>query len=177
MQTIHLTPDQVPAAVRGDYTGRKFKAEVRESVTVPADAGQWSGGSRDRFHIVRLADGYACGIQPGAYNLNQGFAIVRESVFQGRPMGLTIYVGAADVAPLLPQPDAAPLDRAAHVALAAAGQLKSGYRIEAATREGIGRDAYAAAVDQLMAAGLLNRQGAITTAGRNRLGALPRISL
>ena len=47
MQTIHLEPSQVPAALRGAYDGRKFKAVVCESVEIPVTAGLWDGGSRD----------------------------------------------------------------------------------------------------------------------------------
>ena len=38
-----LTRD-VPKHLRGDYTGRKFRAVVTNEVTIPSDAGTWDGG-------------------------------------------------------------------------------------------------------------------------------------
>jgi hypothetical protein len=54
MNTIHLEPNQVPAYLRGSYNGRKFKAVVTETVTIPSDAGVWGGGSRDLYSYVML---------------------------------------------------------------------------------------------------------------------------
>ena len=52
-----LDPKQVPPTLRGSYDGRKFKAQVVEAMTVPADAGLWSGGSRELYSLVELNSG------------------------------------------------------------------------------------------------------------------------
>jgi hypothetical protein len=43
MNATYLDVRMVPAQLRGDYTGKKFKAVVCESVTIPMTAGLWDG--------------------------------------------------------------------------------------------------------------------------------------
>lgn len=176
----YLEPEKVPAHLRGihGYSGRKFKAEARETVTIPIDAGLWSGGSRDHYSLVRLADGRAAS-DPTAQTapwsaerservvtLIPGFAVVRHSMFCGKDMGLTFYVHPTDIAPLLP-PASEPLAELELQALDIIGGLKSFARDEERDRRKITREEYAAAVESLKAKGLLNKAGAVTVAGRN----------
>jgi hypothetical protein len=181
----------VPAAMRGSYTGTKFKAEVAESVTVPADAGLWDGGSRETYRAIELATGRDVPLidhnaspwdnrKSITFKLEPGFAVVRHSMFCGKDMGLTFYVHASNAAALLPAPvELTPVQR---LVLTATSSLKSSYG---------GRDRYQMAQDeysckqvlgdlpypsreewdrtkaQLIDRGFLNKAGAITVAGRN----------
>lgn len=201
MQTIHLEPKQVPPTLRGSYDGRKFKAQVVEAMTVPADAGLWSGGSRELYSLVELNSGVKHKIpgqdlNPWEYGegarqerripLKQGFAVVRHSIFAGKDMGLTFYVHPDNAAALLPPPvEISPTQR---LVLKYTGGRKSSY---------MGRDRYQMAVEdwryygkdwnldsmptreqwdeakiELIASGFLNKAGAITTKGRNAVGGL-----
>jgi hypothetical protein len=195
MQTIHLEPNQVPQALRRSYSGKKFKAKVCEQVTIPADAGLWSGGTRSTYRYVRLTDGETVPV-PGqdaapwdnrkehTVTLSPGYAVVEHSIFCGADMGLTFYVHPDNAAAMLPAPDTelTPLER---FVLTATRSLKSSYG---------GRDRYQMACDDydclralsperaerapsratwdatkemLIARGYLNKAGAITTKGRN----------
>lgn len=117
-QAIYLEPKQVPASLRGSYSGKQFKAYVTESMTVPSTAGLWDGGSRDKFYAVRLADGAQVAMpgqdlspwgnrQDQKVTLQSGIAIVEHSIFAGKDMGLTFYLHPLDAAPMLPAPQAA----------------------------------------------------------------------
>lgn len=44
MDTIYLESNGVPAHMRGSYTGKKFQLRVCSEVSIPIDAGLWSGG-------------------------------------------------------------------------------------------------------------------------------------
>lgn len=191
MTEIVLDARDVPAHLRGlcGYSGRTYAARVVETVTIPADAGLWSGGSRCVYHAVRLADGAdgAAADHDAApwdargdrrVQLRPGFAIVRHSISCGRDLGLTFFVHPADAAPMLPAP--VHLDPTERLVLKYTCERKSSYG---------GRDRYDMAQDdarwtkdaapfptraqwddakaRLIARGLLNKAGAATTAGRN----------
>lgn len=194
MSVIHLEKSQVPGRLRGGYSGGKFKVRVVESVTIPADAGLWSGGSRETYRIVRLVDGAAVAGSDDmsapwnrsrddrAVTLQPGFAVVCHSMFCGKDMGLTFYVHPADAAALLPAPSAELRDLEKLV-LKATRSYKSSYA---------GKDRYQMACNDLrwdrskpaiptraqweeartalIGRGLLNKAGAITVAGRNAIG-------
>lgn len=179
MQATYLTPDQVPEHLRAGYTGAKFKASVAESVTIPLDAGLWSDGSRDLYHVVRLADGaeidpFKQHLSPWArvggkdqpVTLQPGFAVVLHSWFRGTDTGLTFYVHPSDAAKLLPAP-APDLTATDANVLDIVGGIISRYRPDEARRRGISAADYAAALERLKGLGLLTKQGGITPAGRN----------
>lgn len=183
--TIHLEKNQVPAALRGAYSGNHFKAEVVEVVTIPADAGLWDGGSRDLYKFVVLETGEEVDM-PGqkappwgfraeyGVSLEPGFAVVRHTYFCGQDLGLTFYVHPENAAALLPAPvELTPTER---FVLEATRGLKSSYmgkdRYTLATeysREPITRQEWDEAKASLIERKLLNKAGAITTAGRNAI--------
>jgi hypothetical protein len=187
--TIYLEPKQVPSYLRGSYSGRQFKAVVAETVTIPADAGLWSGGTRATFRIVRLADGADARLSMEAaapwddrrvervIPLRGGIAVIEHSMFCGKDMGLTIYVHPENAAALLPAPTAV-LSELEAVVLEATASLKSSYagkdRREMTNdnrrysgKPLIGRYEWEVAKQSLIGRGYLNKAGAITTAGRN----------
>lgn len=149
MQTIHLDPKQVPAYLRGDYAGRMLQARIGESMTIPADAGLWSGGTHSSYRFIRLSDGAM--VDAVKHNLARwdgsrrdipvtlqpGFAVVERSHFCGKDMGLTYYVHPQDAAPMLPAP-AAELTDLEKIVLAYTRARKSSYN---------GKDRYAMAAD------------------------------
>jgi hypothetical protein len=120
---IYLDSKLVPASLRCGYTGKKFKAHVCETVRVPADAGLWSGGSREVFTMLRIGDGASLPL-PGrdaapwgdarrvedapparcerVIALTPGIAVVCHSYFCGNDMGLVFYLHPQDAAPMLP---------------------------------------------------------------------------
>jgi hypothetical protein len=195
MQTIHLEPAQVPAALRGGYQGKMFKARVCEEMTIPADAGLWSGGSRSTYRLVDMNSGATVeavnhnaapwdGRGDRPVTLKPGYAVVVHSTFCGKDMGLTFYVHPANAAAMLPAPaELSPLDS---IIIAYTAGRKSSYN---------GKDRYDMAQDDhrhgwrdaeamkdlpfptreewnagkvsLAARGYLTKAGAITPKGRN----------
>jgi len=195
MNAIYLEPAQVPQHLRSGYNGKKFKAVVCTSVTIPADAGLWGGGSRDTYRAVNLNTGHAISF-PGqdlapwghgraerVFNLSPGIAVVQSSIFCGKDMGLTFHVHPDNAALLLPAPvaDLTPHQR---LVLIATRSLKASYNGQDRYTMARGehhctqllkvngclyptRGEWDAAKAVLMQRGLLNRAGAITPAGRN----------
>jgi hypothetical protein len=113
---IYLDRNDVPQQLRAHYSGRKFRAYIVESVTVPADSGTWSGGSRsvyfgvrlDTGERVKLSDTFSApwdeGRQDVTLELRPGVAVVEHSIFQGKDMGLEFYIHPESAAKLLPAP-------------------------------------------------------------------------
>ena len=193
MNTIYLDANMVPATLRRGYDGKKFKAHVCETMTIPMTAGLWDGGSRDKYSVIRLADGAE--IEPINHNaapwnrerrdvtvqLEPGIAVVEHSMFCGKDMGLTFYVHPSNAAQLLPRPSGE-LTPHEKLVLIATRSLKSSYagrdRYDNAQGEYHCEKALAGAPypsraqwdeakQSLIGKGLLNKAGAITTAGRN----------
>jgi len=196
MQTIHLEPSQVPAALRGAYDGHKFKAVVCESVEIPVTAGLWNGGSRDFYKAIDLATGQVGhgsfqdeapwgNRQARQFKIDPGLVVVKHSISCGIDVGLTFYVHPANAAQLLPAPSAK-LSDLEKMILEATRSLKSSY---------MGRDRYQMKLEDhrytpdgergipfptrgeweqakadLYSKGYLNKAGAITVKGRNAIG-------
>lgn len=198
-QSIYLEPSKVPAQLRGGYSGKKFAVRVCESMTIPADAGLWSGGSRDLYNVVRFADGAQVRMpgQAGSpwdgsrrdqtVTLTPDLCVVRHSDFCGKDMGLTFYIHPSNAAPLLPAP--AELTKAESLVLSYTASRKSSYmgkdrydmarddaRYGSEGKAGLAtfptRADWDAAKVALISRGMLNKAGAVTPAGRN---AAPRI--
>jgi hypothetical protein len=188
---IHLEANQVPAQLRGAYSGKKFKAIVAEQVTIHSDAGLWSGGSRDYWSGVNVNTGDAMPLpgqndspwnasrQEVIVNLAPGFVVVKHSMFRGTDMGLTFFVHPENAAKLLPTPSA-DLSAIEKLVLRATRSFKSSYagqdRYQIAERDYSckamvdtwpSREQWNVAKESLIAKKLLNRAGAITPAGRN----------
>lgn len=197
MQTIYLEANQVPSVLRGGYDGKKFSARVAESVTVPSDAGLWSGGSRDVYSLVELASGvrhpmpgqntspFDGARQERTVTLKPGFTVVRHTIFCGKDMGLTFYVHPDNAAALLPAP-AADLSPVARLVLKYTKERKASYngrdrydmaaddfRYGGSAIKALGvetmpsRDEWNEAKALLISGGYLNKAGAITVKGRN----------
>ena len=184
MTTIHLdkvdgTLANVARAAFPSYTGRKFRLQANETIDVRS---YWDGGSRDYFTFVRVAD-LKVGAVPAQSAFDQpltgaevapippGFICVEHSIFCGKDAGLTFHVNPVDITPMLPvQID---LTWAERVVLKSTGYKSSyngvsNYRETIAREEsGISSGEYQTAKAALIARGLLNKAGAITTDGKN----------
>ena len=176
---MYLEANQVPSHLRAGYTGKKFQAVPQETVTVPRDAGLWSGGTRDTFTVMELATGRVADAsdnitspwnearQDRLIPLKSGYAVVKHSFFCGNDMGLTFYVHPDDIVKLLPDTAALGLTDIELKFLAVMRGIKSGYRAEYFSRMKLNQtdiDGYKA---KFTAMGLLNKAGAITVKGKN----------
>lgn len=154
MNTHHLTKDQVPANLKGGYSGNKFKVEICESITIPSTAGLWDGGSQDHYTFRDINTGDV--LMPVLEKLQQsspwnearrdhsvtmepGFVVIRRTIFQGKDLGLTIYChpGAVD---RLKLPAPSELSEHERIILIATRSYKSSY---------MGRDRYDMATDEM----------------------------
>src|SRR6516164_4563976 len=136
MTAIYLEPALVPQALRGAYRGNSFKARVCTEVTIPMDAGLWSGGSRDHYFAINFASGKQVPL-PGQQEapwgarcerlvkLEPGYAVVCHTMFRGKDLGLTYYLHPDNATRLLP----APVELTEHekIVLGATCSLKSSY--------------------------------------------------
>jgi len=187
-RAIYLEPDKVPAHLRQGYSGKKFKAVIVTDMTIPADAGLWSGGTRSTYSAIVLDTGRAATVSDNMsapwdgtrkdqhIALKPGFAIVEHSIFCGKDMGLTFYVHPDNAAKLLPAP-ADTLNPHEAIVLDATCSYKSSYngqdrydmaRGDSRTRESFpSREQWQTAKDSLISKGLLNKAGAVTPKGRN----------
>jgi hypothetical protein len=177
--TVYLESNQVPAYLRGAYSGSKFRAEPSESVFIPFDAGLWDGGSRAYYSAIELSTGRALPI-PGQssapwdksrtelrVDLKPGFAIVCHRMFKGTDMGLTFYVHPADIAALIPADTSESLTDSETMVLAIIRSRKSAYRADEYRRKGISDGEAESIKARLIRDGYLNKAGAITVKGRN----------
>src|SRR4051812_18246723 len=112
LMAIKVTGKMIPQHLRGNYKGRKFRVEVRETITIPSDAGVWGDGSRDTYKAVRLVDGAEIALgstaapwdprrKDRAIVMSPDIAVVMHTFFQGVDMGLTFYVHPANAAKFL----------------------------------------------------------------------------
>jgi hypothetical protein len=185
---MHLDRKMVPNHLLGSYNGTKIQAEACLSVTIPAHAGLWEGGSRDTYQAIELATGRAVAVsdnmsspwnssrQDQTITLRPGLAVVRHSIFCGKDTGLRFYVHPENAAALLPAP-AAGLSEDEQFVLEATCKYKSSYngrdRYTIATEylpisaRKLSRADWEAAKASLIEKKLLNKAGAVTTAGRN----------
>lgn len=178
MQMIHLEPSQVPAHLKAGYTGKTFRARVCESLTISAEAGLWSGGSRETYQAIELATGRAVPASDDmsapwsdsrkerTITLRSGFAVVASIMFKGKDLGLTFYVHPDDAIKLLPA-STEELTETEKKVLAVIRGLKSAYRADQFNRLGIKAAELEAIKASLTKRDYLNKVGAITVKGRN----------
>jgi hypothetical protein len=115
MESIKLTSKDVPKEYRvAGYTGRKFRLVITHSVEIPMDAGLWSGGSREMYYFIDLANGRTVEWpyahtgpwnphrQAKEYMLPDNIACVRHTHFCGTDLGLTFHVNPNNAGKFLP---------------------------------------------------------------------------
>jgi hypothetical protein len=177
---MYLEANQVPAYLKGSYSGKSFQAEPAETVTIPSYAGLWDGGSRTTYSAIELATGRTVPVsdnmsapwsekrQDVTVPLKSGFAIVKHSIFCGKDMGLTFLVHPSDIVKLIPEQSKDDLSAKEIKALAIIRGIKSSYRADEYRRQGITEAEVLAIKEKLTGLGYLNKAGAITVSGRNR---------
>ncbi|MFH1918709.1 MAG: hypothetical protein ABIP48_02310 [Planctomycetota bacterium] len=186
-RTVYLDRQDVPEVFRlafPSYRGRQYRVTAAESVML--DANYWSGGTKYTYRGVDLLTGKVLPPDCDEYGnpfvrpevptvaIEPGRAIVCHKVFCGKDLGLTIYVHPDNLAKLLPKP--AELTGHEQTVLSHTASLKSSYGgisnyrfHEAHQRTGITLAEWDTAKQSLIAKGLLDKRGAITTKGRNAL--------
>jgi hypothetical protein len=185
---IHLdpTPEVTTMARRAfpAYRGRKYKLDNSDHPV--STTSYWGCGSRDYFVALDLAtnrilpipqngtpfDGGP--IAPNGVEVPPGYMIVEHSIFCGKDMGITFHVNPQTALKFLP--DTAEITNDERIVLKATSGLKNTYggetdiRYRESRREtGITRERWESAKTTLISQKLLNRAGAITTAGRNAI--------
>jgi len=175
----YLNKKDVPAHLLGAYKGNKLEAEPCTSVTIPCDAGLWSGGTRQHYVALEIQTGKMTSL-PGqqsapwdkdrksyAIELRPGYAIVCSNVFCGKNLGLTYYVHPSDIAKLVPDNSTVQLCDVEKRVLRIIQGYKAFARNDEFRRAGIEIGEADAIKARLVTLGLLNKAGAITVAGRN----------
>lgn len=166
---MYLERKDLPPHLQHLHSTGKIRVEVTDSVTIHADAGTWSGGTREIYTAVELATGRAVSITdtfsaPWSSErtskqilLKPGYAIAKTGSWCGKSAGLTLFMMADNAAPLLPAPAQLTPDEQ-HV-IDETCRLKSGYRVFTPAQQ--------ACKPGLIARGFLTKQGAVTVKGRN----------
>lgn len=162
-----------------DYKGRKF--EVVEAVTVSLDGAYWSGGSRNTWKAVML-DGRSGSLtireassmiqnpfrvpEAPVLEMVSGVAIVRHCIFQGKDLGLKLYLHPSNMVKMIPEQ----VDADVKAVLVATRSYKSSYGGDPLYRQrnsGLGLEAWNRAKEEAQRLGYLDARGAITNKGRN----------
>ena len=195
MSDIYVKPEDVAQIIKAtfpSYNGKKVRVTGAESVSFSNL--EWSGGSRSLYractidgaplgaaahgHFDNPAEGKSVAIPPNC-------AVVQHIIFQGKDLGLQIYVRPAD----MPKGLAAPLELSPYESLIlyATRALKSSYngqdrytmaKNEYRAREILkgaaypSREQWEETKGALIAKGMLNKAGAITNEGRNAIAAI-----
>lgn len=190
MNTIYLNSNdpianQITGAAYPSYNGRKFKAVVVKNDHKFNLTSGWDGGSRDYYVLVDLSVMKAVDISAASFVGNcfnkmgsdfvlpEGFVIVEHSFFCGKDMGMTIYVTENNATKLIPAK--IELTKTEKLVLAATRGLKSSYAGIKNYRQhesGLSPQIWADTVDVLKTKGLLAKNAAITTEGKNAIGSL-----
>ena len=184
MTTIHLEPTaeikRMAKLAFPNYTGRKFK--LNNSGRPVNVTSYWDGGSRDYYAAVNLTTGESLAvpqngtpfdggpIEPNGVRVPAGFVIAEHSIFAGQDMGITFHVDPETATAFLPAPVELTSDETR--VLECTRSLKSSYagiKNYRFHQSGLTREAWDAASNSLKSRKLLNKAGAITTAGRNAL--------
>jgi hypothetical protein len=165
-----------------DYTGKKF--EVLPLSKAPKDlSSYWEGGSRNYYALYNLNTGEALSVgtrhpffeadKPVPYvsRYPENIVLVEHVIFQGKDLGLTFYIHENHLRGLLPEPIIELSDLELAV-LTIIDWYVSSSRLYEAERKGISPSMYESAKQSLIAKGLLNRRGAITTKGENVVSAM-----
>jgi hypothetical protein len=158
---------------------RAIQVEGRETSTMHADAGTWSGGTRKILSAVELETGRAVSITDtlsAPWNagrtsreiaLKPGFAILETGHLCGNPSQPRLFVHPQDLAPLLPAPEAAPLTEPERIWLYCVCCYISRARVEEAKRYRLTDAQINEARQSLFNRGYLSAAGAATTKGKN----------
>lgn len=174
---MYIDRKDLPRQLQHLHTGGLIRLNPQTDVTIPMDAGLWSGGTRRLFELVDLQTGQATPVSwhnTAPWNpdrrecritLQPGQAIVESGSFCGKPAGLHFYLHPVNAAALLPAKETLSPECQALVSITC--ELKSAYRQEEWRRRGYSAQQWQQAKAEAEARGLIKANGAITTKGRN----------
>lgn len=113
---LTISAKDIPAYLKGDNRRQKVFIHVQESVTVPIDAGLWSGGTREIYEAMRLDNGQRVEMvnhnaspfngtrEKKTFHLVPGIVVRKSGHFCGKPAFLTFYVHPDNAPKFLPAP-------------------------------------------------------------------------
>jgi hypothetical protein len=145
----------------------------------------WSGGSRDYYNVINMDNLKSVEIPQGGSGhgdvpyrvstLPHNIAVVKRTYFQGKDLGIKIFVNPENLSKMLPKQE--DISWAEKVVLSATRSYKSSYggvkdyRFQQALRDtGITKQEWEEAKQSLIQKKMLNKAGAITNGGRNAIG-------
>lgn len=174
---IYLDRRDLPPQLQHIHAEGRTMAIVCESTTIPADAGTWSGGTREVYEAVELASGRIVSItdtfaapwdesrRHREITLKPGYAILQTGSFCGKPGNVYLYVHPDSAMLRLPAP--ASLGQIETKVLDVHSSLISSARAEELRRAGITAEQAETARLALVAQGYLKPRGGVTTKGKN----------
>ena len=188
MRTIYVKPNDPTVAgliakTFGAFSGRDVAVSVHDFGGLPLTS-YWSGGTREYHKIVKLDDmtvvsvpengsgytGVDAKFGPSGLPLEMpapGYAVV--TLTDGSYKALAVHIHIDNSVKMLTNQADLTFDE--RTVLVATRSLKSFARLKQAQYyTGITEQRYEAAKTSLIARGFLNRQGAITTEGKNQAG-------
>jgi hypothetical protein len=191
---VYVTKESAPEVIKialkafPEYNGKKFSVQVF-SGPMRLDS-YWSGGSKNTWRVVAMSDAPLVASVPenGGHpmqfggniaqlsELPPGFALVRHCLFCGKDLGLDVYV-APDSMNSMALPEAKKLTDLQTAVLVITAGLKSFARRESAEEHGITPEMWEQGKKELIAMGLLQKNGAVTPEGRNTRGDLMEYNL
>ena len=179
--TLHISPTPELSALAKKafgYTGRSFKAQAAESITLPNYIDSDNGGTWSDYAVIwkqtvrRISAGSG-----GKVALNAETLVMEHSYFQGHDTGITVYAHPALFPQLLPAGEERALTTEQKIVLASTRSYKANYAgdsqiryHEAARQTGITLADWERSKAECQGLGLLDKRGAITLAGRNAIG-------
>lgn len=167
-----------------DYKGKTIKL----SDNPPKDLDSyWVDGSKNSFVFYDLSTGKLFDVKSNhpmfeANNprhldkLPENIALVKHCIFCGKDLGITVYLHPKNITPFLPE--RIELTTAEQIVLHVTSSFISSCRRQKAKRLGnLSTILYDNAMALLIDKGLLNKNGAITSKGRNALSFIDRSNL
>lgn len=164
------------AAIPG-WKGREVKIQPHDGTLDLAS--YWSEGSREYFYFVRLDNLKSAEVPQQSmfdrpisgidkYRMQPGVLVIRQSIYRGKYMTPTIYVHPQDLSQVVLPAPAVELDVIHALALLATRRYISSARYpEFAKWTNASKAQYNAVRKDLQAMGLLKKNNALTTEGKN----------
>lgn len=161
-----------------EYTGRKFKVEVRPEGSHVDVTSYWDGGSRDYYVILNLVTMKSAPVPQNGdaftarkiapVTLHENLCVVNHAIYMGKDMGLTFIISEKNAAQLLPANDNN-LDKKEKTVLVLLRSFKPAYRRDEARHAGISATDYDTIIANLKVKQYVNPSGAITAKGKNAI--------
>lgn len=176
---IHVDRKDIPAQILNafpEYTGKKFRIMEANQYS---PRNYWDEGSRSRFRLVELASGEVTsphpdttnpfhGIAHATFEIPTNHAVVEHTFTCGKDAGLFIYTPPQNLTKFLPNTQQIILTQEENMCLTATQKYKASYG-GVSRREQIGMrpSVWETAKAGLIEKGLLKKNGALTTTGKN----------